>query len=125
MTKNAEVEVPARAKLGIRPGVSRKLLERKAVEAAAAAGEPAGEALEDSFPADVPDQADAAAIAGVETSASAIEHAANEHARTSIGMAAATVPVPAAGPQELGQTTPEQPARRAGAKARHRHCLVC
>ncbi|WP_419826833.1 hypothetical protein [Sphingomonas sp.] len=50
MTQAASADTPARPKLGIRTGSSRKLLERKAREQAESA--PAGERLEDSFPAD-------------------------------------------------------------------------
>jgi hypothetical protein len=109
VTKNIETQVPARAKLSIRAGVSRKLLERKALEAAAAADEPAGDALEDSFPATVQDQASAAEAAGAETVSAAVGHAADEHAGSAIDIAASTAPAPAPAPQEPAQTAPEQP----------------
>ena len=113
MTKNAEVEVPERAKLGIRPGVSRKLLERKALEAAAA-GEQAGDALEDSFPAQVSDEPNTVSDANADTLVADLGCAADEDAGNAINIATATVPPSAAAPQEPAQTTPEQPAAAQG-----------
>ena len=112
MTKTAETEVPARAKLSIRAGVSRKLLERKAMEAAAAAGEPAGDALEDSFPDEVNEQADPADAAGVETPTVNLERSADGHAGIITDIAGATAPAPTApatADQEHAETAPEQP----------------
>jgi hypothetical protein len=110
VTKNVAIAAPPRAKLGVRAGVSRKLLERKALETAAVVGEPTGDALEDSFPTEVHDQPDRAepvnATAGATDGGQAIVEqpgGANDIvAATALGAAA-----PA--PHDAVQPAPEQP----------------
>jgi hypothetical protein len=82
VTQVLSAQAPARPKLGIRTGSSRKLLERKAREQAESV--PAGDTLEDSFPAD--------AAGDAASSSAVVATAAAENAATDVGEEAPPAP---------------------------------
>ena len=99
MTQAASADVPARPKLGIRTGSSRKLLERKAREQAESP--PAGERLEDSFPADAAGDTASSSAVGAPTAAEDAAGDASEEAPpppTEAPSAGAAAPLPALPP---------------------------
>ena len=103
MTQAASADAPARPKLGIRTGSSRKLLERKAREQVESA--PEGETLEDSFPADA--AGDAASSSAIVAPAAA-ENAAGDASERAAPAPIEASPAPAAAP--LPALPPAAPA---------------